>query len=84
MKVYPYPLRVYHDGMAIVLQVQGMSCGHCVAAITSAVQQVPGATDVDVDLGRGAVTVSGAPDVQAVAAAIEDSGYDVDRTARSA
>lgn len=67
--------------MAIVLQVQGMSCGHCVAAITSAVQQVPGATGVDVDLGRGVVTVSGTPDVPAVAAAIEDTGYDVAQSA---
>jgi len=64
--------------MGVVLRVQGMSCEHCVATITAAVKQVPGATDVNVDLATGVVTVGGTPDEHAVAAAIEDSGYDID------
>jgi copper chaperone len=63
--------------MALVLHVQGMSCGHCVAAITSALAPLPGVTGVDVDLANGVVTVAGSPSEDAVAAAIEDSGYDV-------
>jgi copper ion binding protein len=63
--------------MSMVLEVRGMSCGHCVAAITSAVTSLPGVTGVDVDLAEGAVRVDGAPDASAVTAAIEDAGYDV-------
>lgn len=63
--------------MSIVLNVQGMSCGHCVSAITAAVTPLAGVTAVDIDLPGGRVTVAGTPDITAVTAAIEDSGYDV-------
>lgn len=63
--------------MSIVLEVQGMSCGHCVSAITAAVTPLTGVTSVDVDLAGGTVTVAGTDDVDTVTAAIEDSGYDV-------
>ena len=63
--------------MSLVLEVQGMSCAHCVAAITSAVSALPGVADVHVDLASGAVRVDGDPDRAAVTAAIEDAGYDV-------
>lgn len=58
-----------------------MSCGHCVASITSAVTPLAGVTGVDVDLPGGVVTVAGTPDEASVAAAIEDCGYDVERAA---
>ena len=67
--------------MNIVLNVEGMSCGHCVSAITAAVQPLPGVTGVEVDLGAGTVTVAGAADRKAVTAAIEDCGYDVSSAA---
>jgi copper chaperone CopZ len=63
--------------MSMVLEVSGMSCGHCVAAITTAVSALPGVAGVDVDLGGGTVRVGGAPDAAQVMAAIEDAGYDV-------
>lgn len=63
--------------MSMVLEVHGMSCGHCVSAITTAVSALPGVAGVDVDLGAGTVRVSGTPDVVQVTAAIEDAGYDV-------
>lgn len=53
-----------------------MSCEHCVSAITSAVEPLPGVDAVDVDLAGASVTVSGSPDTNAVVAAIEDAGYD--------
>jgi copper ion binding protein len=65
----------------MTLNVRGMSCGHCVAAITSAVAPLPGVTDVAVDLEQGLVTVEGSADEASVVAAIEDTGYDVDRAA---
>ncbi len=59
--------------------VVGMTCGHCVAAVTEEVSQVPGVTDVAVDLGTGGLTVtSDAPvDDAAVRAAVQEAGYDV-------
>jgi copper ion binding protein len=57
--------------------VVGMTCGHCVAAVTEEVGQVPGVTAVDVDLTTGGLTVtSDAPvDDAAVAAAVDEAGY---------
>jgi copper chaperone CopZ len=56
-----------------------MTCGHCVSAVTEEVSQLPGVTDVDVDLASGGVTVtSEAPvDESAVRAAVEEAGYQV-------
>jgi copper chaperone CopZ len=57
--------------------VVGMTCGHCVNAVTEEVAQVPGVTDVDVDLASGALTVTGETPVDhgAVRAAVEEAGY---------
>lgn len=58
--------------------VEGMTCGHCAAAVKSEVGAVPGVTGVDVDLERGSVRVEGdgfADD--AVAAAVDEAGYTV-------
>ena len=57
------------------LPVSGMDCGHCAEAVTRAVQAVPGAGEVRVDLARGEVTVQGQPDPEAVRAAIAGEGY---------
>ena len=59
--------------------VSGMTCGHCVSAVTDEVSQVPGVTAVDVDLASGGLTVtSEAPvDESAVRAAVEEAGYEV-------
>jgi copper chaperone len=59
------------------LQVENMSCGHCVAAVTKAVKAVDGNAQVDVDLAAKGVKVqSGAP-LDAVKAAIAEAGYPV-------
>ena len=57
--------------------VVGMTCGHCVNAVTEEVSAVPGVSTVDVDLESGGLTVSGdAPvDEAAVRAAVEEAGY---------
>jgi copper chaperone CopZ len=59
--------------------VAGMTCGHCVSAVTEEVAQVPGVTAVDVHLESGGLTVtSEAPvDEAAVLAAVEEAGYEV-------
>jgi copper chaperone CopZ len=59
--------------------VEGMSCDHCVAAVTGELRGLPGVTSVDVDLASGRVrVVSASPlDPSAVRAAIDEAGYEV-------
>jgi len=58
--------------------VDGMTCGHCVAAVTAEVGKVAGVAGVDVDLAARTVTVTGEPiDDAAVRDAIDEAGYAV-------
>lgn len=59
--------------------VVGMTCGHCVSAITHEVAQLAGVHSVKVDLGSGAVTIhsDGPIDPEALAAAVDEAGYEV-------
>jgi copper chaperone len=61
----------------LTLKVSGMTCGHCVSAVTKAVGAVPAVDDVAVDLKRGEVTVRGTPDERAIREAIAEEGYEV-------
>jgi copper chaperone len=58
-------------------QVQGMSCGHCVGAVTQAVKSVDPQAQVKVDLSSGKVEVQSQQDHAAIAKAIEEEGYKV-------
>ncbi len=57
-------------------RVEGMSCEHCVAAVSSEISAIAGVSAVEVDLASGRVLVSGAG-VQAeqVREAVEEAGY---------
>lgn len=58
--------------------VDGMTCGHCRAAVLEEVGAVSGVQGVDVDLESGRMTVRGeALDDAAIAAAVEEAGYEV-------
>jgi copper chaperone CopZ len=58
--------------------VDGMSCGHCRAAVAEEVEQVAGVSAVDVDLETGRVTVRGEGVSDAdVHRAVADAGYEV-------
>lgn len=48
----------------LTLEVTGMTCGHCKAAVSKALQAVSGVQSVEVDLAGGTATVQGNPDVQ--------------------
>ena len=58
-------------------RVSGMTCGHCVSAVSAEVSALAEVTDVQVDLGTGSVTVtSSSPlDDASVRAAVEEAGY---------
>ena len=60
--------------------VPGVSCEHCRTAITAEVSQVPGVDSVEVDLERKLVVVGAREPVRddAVRAAIDEAGYDVE------
>ena len=59
--------------------VKGMTCDHCVSAVTGEVTNLTGVTHVDVDLPTGQVRlVADQPiDDEAVRAAVEEAGYEV-------
>ncbi|GAA3750189.1 heavy-metal-associated domain-containing protein [Plantactinospora mayteni] len=60
-------------------QVKGMTCGHCVNAVSTEVGALPGVTEVTVDLASGAVTVtSNDPvDPEQLRAAVDEAGYEL-------
>ena len=59
----------------IAFIVEDMSCGHCVGAITKAVEgKIPGAK-VTTDLATKRVVVAGAGDARQVEAIIAEAGY---------
>lgn len=60
-----------------VFNVQGMSCGHCVKAITQAVQAMDPAASVRVDLAAKEVGVESALNADQVSEAIREEGYEV-------
>jgi copper chaperone len=59
-----------------VFNVEGMSCGHCVKAITQAVQAKDPAASVRVDLAAKEVGVESGLTADQVIAAITEEGYD--------
>lgn len=61
----------------LLLKVSGMTCEHCVSAVTRAVEAVPDVEAVAVDLTRGEVAVRGHPDEHAVRDAITGEGYEI-------
>ncbi|BBW96992.1 copper chaperone CopZ [Geobacillus sp. FSL W8-0032] len=66
--------------MTITLQVQGMTCGHCQAAVTNALQALDGVSRVEVHLQEGTVDVEydeTKVSVEKLKEAIEEQGYDV-------
>ena len=38
------------------VKIKGMSCGHCVSAVTNALKELEGTNNVNVDLGKGEAT----------------------------
>jgi copper chaperone len=60
--------------------VKGMTCGHCVSAVTAEVGRIEGVTGVDVDLATGSVTVSStaALDDETIREAVDEAGYELE------
>ncbi len=62
--------------MTVQLAIDGMSCGHCVARVKKALEQVPGATVADVAVGSATVEIDPArTSADALVKAVDDAGY---------
>jgi copper chaperone CopZ len=60
------------------IDIEGMSCEHCVHHVTEALEGVPGVESVKVDLKGNSATVSGAVlDEGLMKAAVADAGYEI-------
>jgi copper chaperone len=59
----------------IELRVEGMTCNHCVHAVTRAVKSVDPQAEVRVDLEAGTVRVDGKSPAEALSKAISAAGY---------
>ena len=58
------------------LKVEGMSCNHCVNAVTRVLGAVPGVDRVvEVNLERGEAVIEGSADVAQLVAAVEEEGF---------
>ena len=62
-----------------VYRVDGMTCGHCVNAVSAELNKLTGITNVAVDLDSGDVTITSTGDIDPalVRDAIDEAGYEV-------
>ena len=65
--------------MLATYKVSGMTCGHCVSAVTMELSMLPSVTAVDVDLESGQVAVTSDAELSEaqVASAIDEAGYEL-------
>ncbi|MEH0938632.1 heavy-metal-associated domain-containing protein [Micromonospora psammae] len=59
--------------------VTGMTCEHCVRAVTGELSALPGVEEVRVDLTAGTATVTSAGPLaeESVRAAVDEAGYEL-------
>ena len=65
--------------MQTTINVSGMTCGHCVSAVTMELSLLYSVTEVEVDLESGQVTINSDAtlDPDQIATAIDDAGYEL-------
>ena len=59
------------------IQIEGMSCNHCVAHVKEALEELAGIKDVEVRLEEKCAIISGDAEEEVIKEAIDDAGYDV-------
>lgn len=62
-----------------IIKIKGMSCNHCVMAVTKALNGIEGIKDVKVDLEKGEATFDETKpvDMAVISEQIERAGYEV-------
>lgn len=65
--------------MESTFEVRGMTCQHCVNAVTDELSAIPSVTAVEIDLEQGSVKVTSEEEISIdlVSAAIEEAGYEL-------
>jgi len=65
--------------MTSTIKIKGMSCQHCVMAVTNALKEVPGLSGVNVDLQNGSATVEHERpiDMNLIKSVVEREGYQI-------
>lgn len=63
----------------LTLHIQGMTCGHCVKAVTRAIQEIDPGAQVAIDLAQGRADIETAAAPDQVTAAIVEAGYEVQK-----
>jgi copper chaperone len=63
--------------MKVAMKVAGMTCQHCVRAVTEAIRGLDPQAEVAVDLAAGTVAVATSLSPDQVAAAVTAEGYQV-------
>jgi copper chaperone len=63
--------------MTSTIKIEGMSCQHCVMAVTKALKEIEGLSSVNVDLQNGSATIehSGLIDMNQVKSVVEREGF---------
>jgi len=63
----------------VTISIKGMSCNHCVMAVTKALNEVDGIKDIKVDLSKGEATFEEErpTDMNAIKENIETAGYEI-------
>ncbi|MFT3716591.1 MAG: heavy metal-associated domain-containing protein [Gordonia sp. (in: high G+C Gram-positive bacteria)] len=61
------------------ITVTGMTCNHCATSVREEISEIPGVTNVDVDLDSGAVVITSDDvlDPAKVSEAVAEAGYSV-------
>jgi copper ion binding protein len=65
--------------MTTTVKVNGMSCGHCSMAVTKALGEIEGLSNVNVNLEQGTASFDSAKpvDMKKITEKIEKAGYEV-------
>ncbi|AGF78822.1 copper chaperone [Desulfocapsa sulfexigens DSM 10523] len=59
------------------VSIKGMSCPHCVASVTKALQAIPGISNIEVNLEKNEATYRGDVSKDVVKEAIAGIGFEV-------
>ncbi len=59
------------------LVVDGMNCGHCVKALTEALQAMPGISDLHVDVGHASFAAASPPAEATLREVVDEAGFDL-------
>lgn len=66
----------------LTLEIQGMSCAHCLASVRKALASVPGVTVRDVAIGSATLDLDPTvADIGTVIDAVQDAGYEASEVA---